>query len=255
MDKIEEIITNQYSPIGLNELGTASLMNRKDSKFVLNLSQLELFLSDLAQFYNILEIENKRIFNYESHYYDTTDLALYKMHLNGKLNRYKIRQRNYLDNKMSFFEVKYKTNHGRTIKSRFQKNNLFSTNLENDDLSFLEQNTNLNIIKNEFTYCLTADYKRITLVNIDKTERVTIDLGLGFKNHNLSKSFVDMAIIEVKQFSLSRGVAKEQLKKLKIKPGGISKYCIGVILLNNKIKYNRLKPKFNRIYKPFKLVS
>lgn len=255
MDKIEEIITSQYSPISLNELGTASLMNRKDSKFVLDLSQLEIFLSELAEFYNILEIENKRIFTYESHYYDTPDLALYKMHLNGKLNRYKIRQRNYLDNQLSFFEVKYKTNHGRTIKSRFQKTSLFSSNLETDDLTFLEQNTSLNVLKNEFTYCLTADYKRITLVNKDKTERVTIDLNLGFKNKTLSKSFVDMAIIEVKQFSLSRGVAKEQLKKLKVKAGGISKYCIGVILLNNQIKFNRLRPKFNRIYKPFKLVT
>ena len=43
---------------------------------------------------------------------------MFHNHHNGKLNRYKIRFRDYINTKNSFLEVKFKTNKGETIKSR-----------------------------------------------------------------------------------------------------------------------------------------
>ena len=45
------------------------------------------------------------------------------MHQNKKLNRYKIRQREYLISDISFFEIKFKSNKGRTIKKRIKTKN------------------------------------------------------------------------------------------------------------------------------------
>ena len=56
--------------------------------------------------YQILEIENKRLCNYEMLYYDTADLQLYNNHLKNRANRYKIRSRNYVDSDLRFFEIK-----------------------------------------------------------------------------------------------------------------------------------------------------
>ncbi len=255
MNKIKEIINNQFEAVFLDEIESANLMNRRDSKYVLNTSQLNTFLVQMSEYYNVLEIENKRIFRYESHYFDTADLTLFKMHLNGKLNRYKIRQRNYIDTQTGFFEVKFKNNHGSTIKKRYLNDSVFKQKLEKTDEIFLEKNSNLQPNNNNFQYSLTTDYQRITLINKNKTERITIDLNLIFRNNNTAKYFSDMAIIEIKQQKNSQSIAKTILKNLKIRKGGISKYCIGVILLNKNIKYNRLKPKFDKIYKPFQLVS
>ena len=63
--------------------------------------------------YKCVEIENKRVSQYQTLYYDTKDMKLYNEHHNGHLNRYKIRHRTYVDSNLSFLEVKFKNNKGR----------------------------------------------------------------------------------------------------------------------------------------------
>ena len=45
-------------------------------------------------FFTKLEIDGKRLFNYQTEYFDNENKILFKNHQNGKLNRYKIRFRN-----------------------------------------------------------------------------------------------------------------------------------------------------------------
>ena len=47
-------------------------------------------------------------------------MTLYHDHHNGKLNRYKVRRRRYIDTDTEFLEVKLKNNKKRTIKSRIK---------------------------------------------------------------------------------------------------------------------------------------
>jgi hypothetical protein len=253
MANLENLLSNNFTSIQLSELESASLMDRKDKKYVVNLALVKELLVELSSEYSILEINSKRIFRYLSTYFDTKDLHLFKMHHTGKLNRYKVRFRNYLDSKSTYFEIKLKDNHGRTLKSRILSECAAIPNLNSEEISYLENNTPL--IANDLQEILTVEYDRITLINSDKTERITIDLNLSFKNGNSVENFEEMAIVEIKHLKTTNSLANNFLKKSKIRSGGISKYCIGVILFFENVSHNRFRHKFNKLYKPYKLVS
>ena len=93
-------------------------MRRYDQKFTLNTSQFQVVFPLLAKDYHCLTIENQQLFEYTTDYYDCNDYSMFHNHHNGKLNRYKIRFRDYVNTKNSFLEVKFKTNKGETIKYR-----------------------------------------------------------------------------------------------------------------------------------------
>ena len=78
-----------------------------------------------------------------------------------------------------FFEVKFKNNKGRTKKSRFVKvENEF--NLTNQTNEFLQSHSSFENAKLEEK--IWINYRRITLVNKNIAERVTLDLNLTFIN-------------------------------------------------------------------------
>ena len=108
--------TSLYRKHGLNDLKKASLMDRIDSKFVADISVLGCILEACKNDYTILDIQDTSIFKYENTYYDTLNYDLYRMHHNGKLNRYKIRQRHYSDTDQTYFEIKKKTNKKKPIR-------------------------------------------------------------------------------------------------------------------------------------------
>lgn len=248
MDKLVQLL-NDFASIGLNQLGKAYLMNRKDEKYIVPLYRIINLLNTLNPEYQVLEIDKKRIFSYSSNYFDTPSLQLYQMHHAGKLNRYKIRFRNYLDSESTFFEIKKKDNHGRTLKSRMQSENKAFSYFSDLEKSYLENNTPL-LISN-LQYILNIYYNRITLIKHDKSERITIDLDLKYERNNIVKLFEGMAVVELKQEKTGNSPVKTFFKKEKIRKGGISKYCLGIILFFENIKYNRFLSKFNKIYKPY----
>src|SRR5687767_7859268 len=117
IDSISEALL-QFAPISLDEMDGVKLMDRTDTKFLFKAEQLPAFLEQLATSYRVLEINDRRICRYETLYFDTADFQLYLCHQNGKLNRYKVRFRRYVESDVSYFEVKLKNNKGRTIKTR-----------------------------------------------------------------------------------------------------------------------------------------
>ena len=89
-EKINNILS-QYDPIDLHEMDNVKLMDRTDLKFVFPNCELSDILKDVQPFYRSLVVSGARISNYETLYYDTENLELYKRHHCGKLNRYKIK--------------------------------------------------------------------------------------------------------------------------------------------------------------------
>jgi hypothetical protein len=253
MEILKKILVNDFNSISLSEIETASLMNRRDTKYVIDLPCTAALLQYLSNDYKVLEIDSKRIFKYHSTYFDTDTLTLFKQHHTGRLNRYKIRFRNYVDTGSAFFEIKYKNNHGRTLKSRISTTNNDGKAINSKEMTFLETTTPLN--PKNLISTLSIDYDRITLINAEKTERVTIDLNLTFVNGSETKKFANMAVIEVKHDKTNVSLARTFFKNSKIRMGGISKYCIGVMLLFEKVNQNRFKHKYNRIYKKYHQVA
>ena len=121
MNEISKI-TASFSPIKLAEMDNVKLMSRSDTKFAFKFSKLPELLNQMMPFYKILEINGKFIHDYKSLYFDTDDRKFYLDHHNGRVNRNKVRFREYVGSDLTFLEIKRKNNKGKTIKKRGQFN-------------------------------------------------------------------------------------------------------------------------------------
>ena len=234
-----EPIIQSFSPISLEEMDRVKLLNRTDTKFVMHIDQLPGLLRRANQFYKSIDIEHNRIFTYRSLYYDTDDLSMYHDHHRGKLNRFKIRYREYVETNKSFLEIKFKSNKSRTIKSRIERDEI-PDNFSTKALDFLNKNTPYQA--EELKPIIWNNFKRLTLVHKTAQERLTIDFNLRFSNDKNCAELPQLAIIELKQdkFSVSSDFYK-LLREEGIQPSGMSKYCTGMILLTPDLKHNRFK--------------
>lgn len=233
-----------FNSISLQKLDDVKFMNRIDQKFILHQQELNNFLEDIQNEYDVLDIQGKRIFKYSSLYFDTDFLNFYADHHNGKPNRVKIRHREYQDTNTSFFEIKKKLKGSRTEKFRIEitGNPLIDKQSEQ---SLLKQHQ-LDHISLHPT--ILIDYCRITLSAKDLSERVTIDIGLQFQKQNLKESLENLVIIEVKQNKVKRESAViKALRKRRNRPLGISKYATGMVLMNAVQKTNAFKHKILKI--------
>ncbi len=233
--------------VSLGQLDAVALQNRIDLKFVLNREQLHTIVPEMAKHYCVLEIDGNRIFTYENNYFDTANLKLYHDHHNGYANRIKVRSRKYLETGQSFFEIKKKEKSDRTHKIRELQTEIL-TELDSDK----QQQINLlsRTPLNDLQYILTNRFKRITLVNHDRTERLTIDFDIHFRQNGKTESVGDFFVMEIKQSkSNGRSIVAELLKKQNIREQGFSKYVYGVMKLNTTVKRNNFLPLLKHINK------
>ena len=88
-------------------------------------------------------------------------------------------------------------------------------------------------------------FHRITLVNYEKTERLTIDFDVRFHNFETESRAEtgDLVIIELKRDGNVYSPVLDILRRLRIKPSGFSKYCIGSVMTNKGLKHNMFKEK------------
>ena len=241
---------DQLPPISLDEMSGIKLMNRTDTKFVTNKQKLAALLELAQGNYYAQEINGSRIANYRTVYWDTPGYRFYLEHHNGRAPRQKIRVRTYLDSDLTFLEVKTKNNHGRTKKKRIT--------VPDHDRDIIKEAGG-----SEFTKQLTGEtmddvnptvqnrFQRITLVNMGKTERLTIDFNVCFHNYETNEDAEtgDLVIIELKRDGNVYSPILELLRRLRIHTSGFSKYCIGSVMTNNHLKRNCFNEKLVRIHK------
>lgn len=233
-------LVRSFDPISLDQMDSVKLMSRIDVKFIFELEKINELFEKLTNFYNILEIKDKRIHDYKSLYYDTLDRKFYVDHHNKRVNRNKVRFREYIDTGLTFLEVKHKNNKGRTVKKR--------TKVDRIPVALLDSHREFitNIIGNSFDVIAKQWilFSRITLVHKKKKERLTLDLDLTFYDKNDKGDLQDLVIAEVKQEKTSNSSDFVRIaKEMRIFPMRISKYCISSINLNPDLKYNRFKKK------------
>jgi hypothetical protein len=247
---MDEILST-FAPITLDEMSSVKLMNRTDTKFVTNLPQLYRLLEMAHDDYYAQEIDGQRNMLYDTTYFDTRDYEMYKEHQHGHTNRQKIRFRTYVSSHLQFMEVKTKNNHGRTKKKRIEVGDMDLSDVEKRE--FLARTLRYNLetlIPHMHNY-----FRRITLVNKAKTERLTIDTSLEFHNMqtNTDRDMGPLVIIELKRDGLVFSPVLEMLRQLRIHPHGFSKYCMGAALTNGQLPVNRFKKKLRDVEKIVKL--
>ncbi|MFY0712923.1 polyphosphate polymerase domain-containing protein [Seonamhaeicola sp. NFXS20] len=239
-------IVKGLEPISLAEMDSVALMKRTDTKFIIHEKDLISVLKSIQNKYRVLEINNNRILTYSSLYFDTPSKKFYLDHHNRKVNRTKVRMRKYVESDLCFLEIKQKDGKGKTTKSRIPIDD-FETDLSDNSIEFIENTTQESF---DLEPIIWNKFNRITLVNIENKERLTIDLNLSFKIKKAYKIYKNLVIIEVKQerFSRTSPIVK-QLKLKQINPYKISKYCIGMISVYRDLKYNRFKSKLMKVNK------
>lgn len=236
---------NKFDTIKLKDMDSVKLMNRKECKYTVSYVNLLSILDKLKDEYYVLDINGEKLMPYESIYYDMPNFNLYTSHQNGKQNRYKVRSRTYALTGDSFLELKFKNNKKRTIKKRIKvakDYDLF------DNKSFLEDN--LPFSPKRLEKKIEIKYKRITLVDKNYKERVTIDLNLSYFSDKKETTYDDLSIIEIKYEGDRRDSKMDTtLRDERIKPLSFSKYCLGISQHYSDVKQNSMNIKIREINK------
>lgn len=242
-----------FSGTTLHNIETIKLMKRFDTKFIFHSNKLPAVFDYLRPHYQVLEINGKRFFRYENLYYDTDDYFFYHQHHNQRLNRYKLRCRKYLESDDCYFEIKFKNNKMKTIKSRIrlEDKNIHDELLhESRDFARKSVAVDHGNIVDKVQPALWIRFNRITFANIIKKERLTFDVHLAYTGRNSHSCKINHLIIaELKSETASPNSPFFQyLKDLRIFPSPFSKYCMGVALTDNKVKSNRFKKNLLKLH-------
>jgi hypothetical protein len=233
-------IISDFTPISLDEMDDVKLMSRTDTKFAFQANKLPLLLKKLIPFYRALAIDGKLIHDYKSLYYDTEERKFYIDHHNSRVNRNKIRFREYVGSGLTFLEIKRKNNKGRTIKKRM-KVDAITKELSEKHKEYIKKIIGKELAVNAKQW---INFSRITLVHKTQKERLTIDINLTFENEKLSGDLKQIVIAEVKQEKMSRSSDFMKIaKEMSILPIRLSKYCMTTLQLNPDVKQNRFKAK------------
>ena len=243
LSQVKEVtnILSEFRPISLEEMDSVKLMDRTDTKFLLSTHNFGDLLRVLLKSYKCLEVEGVRASKYETTYLDTENLDFYIRHHNGKRNRYKVRFRTYVESALTFLEVKFKNNKKRTVKNRMVVPAMEET-LSEDSVHFIRDISGIdypleNVLKN--------DFKRITLVNSELRERLTMDMDLSFEAFGKKAEMGEVIICELKQEKAKRNSPfLEAVRTHRHKPMRISKYCMGIAMMKDGIKRNNFKENF-----------
>jgi len=236
-----------FGSVSLPDIEQVQLMKRIDHKFLLNKAQLNDILPDLYHNFYVLTINRLNNHSYNSTYFDTFDLSMYMAHHNQRADRFKIRQRIYNTSGDAFLEIKHKNNKGLTLKTRMP----LPLKIENIPYHYFDFVTSNSIYHPmALRPVMDSSFFRFTLVNRQLNQRVTVDTELTFSSNGHDIFLPDLVVVEVK--SAKSNIDKtifEIFRKLCVKPTGMSKYCVGMAMLNPTLKQNLFKQKINHVKK------
>ncbi len=239
---------DRLPPITLEQMESIKLMNRLDTKYVATKRQLIELLKLVEGKYYVQEIGQYRVCPYRTTYFDTPDHSMYMMHHNKRARRVKVRVRTYLTSgDLTFLEVKNKNNHGRTKKKRIQVPSIEAAPHTEGVPELVQKKAHIpfstmhQVVQNMF--------ERITLVNMAKTERLTIDFNIRFHNFETGRDADSdqLVVIELKRDGNVYSPICSLLRDLHIKPTGFSKCCIGMVWTDPGLKQNNFKAKVMRL--------
>lgn len=235
-----------FEPVTLAALpDMAALLDRSELKFMLPQGLLPPVLAELPRDYRLLVVAGRPCSRYRTLYFDTADLALYRRHHAGALDRYKVRAREYVDSRTAFLEVKHRTGRQRTAKRRISTDGIV-TALTPQAAGFLAEV--YPYPAEALTGRLWSHYTRITLVSKARAERVTFDLDMACARGVECVGFPGVVVAEVK-FQGERHASQfvRLMRAVRVRETSFSKYCMGVSLLYPDVKRNRFKARHRQV--------
>lgn len=231
-------IIARFAPISLAEMDGVKLQDRVDTKYVFGEHQLPDVLEAMLPHYRLLEVGGVRGTDYRSLYFDTADLQHYKAHHDQRTFRSKVRFREYLGSDLVFLEVKRKTGRGRTDKKRMRVAAI------PDALTPEQQTFVARASKSEapLQASIWNYFTRYTFVSRTSPERLTMDLALRYSAAGSERALSGVVIAELKQERADRTSPFVRIMRARVfAASGMSKYCVGLLLLGRNVKHNAFK--------------
>jgi hypothetical protein len=229
----------------------ASMLERLDNKYVVDASLLQSAVPELARLFDMLDIDGRRAFTYETCYFDDVERRSYFDHHQGRRRRAKVRIRNYLDAGLCFVEIKLKDRRGITVKKRLPYDAGKFGVIDAEALAYVHGVYRAHYgceFPHELIRVLDMRYVRMTLVAKSGGERMTIDNCLRFSAPAGSKAIADDRFIIETKSANGNGMADRILRALHQHPTKhCSKYCAGVALLQEGARRNRFLPALRKL--------
>ena len=233
--------TSHLRTIALEEvLATAELQTRVDRKYVVPLGLLTTALDRTAGELRVLRIGTARLFRYESVYFDTPGLTAYRQHAHGRRRRVKVRTRTYLDSGECLLEFKSVGPRGETLKERYPYHLAARGELDAEARALAQVRVGHAIATSALRSVLTTSYRRATLVDPVRGSRVTCDVDLRFQDPAGRRfgPLDDVVVVESKTTG-SECSMDGVLRRLGARPVSLSKYCVGMAVLDPRLPANR----------------
>lgn len=187
--------TLDWETVNLQELDSVALYKRIDTKYVLTMDELFKLIDIIKVSHKILEIDQTRVFTYLTNYFDTSDFQFYTDHHNGFVNRIKVRQREYTNSGLKFYEIKRKLPGEQTAKIRISIAQM-SQQLPEDQYQMIDYKRLRN---RPLEIKMSNTFDRMTLTSRNLEERITIDTNIKFTSDGKNASLPDVVILELKQ--------------------------------------------------------
>jgi hypothetical protein len=242
------------APISLKELNAlAELQTRVDRKYFVPAGIFRKLIAELTDELQVLEIDGRRTFGYESVYFDTPDLTTYRAHLQRRRQRFKARTRTYTDSGLCMFEVKLTGSRGETVKERVPHPVGHGTQLTVDAVAHLRTTLGQAFRQDlppEMGPTLATTYRRTTFVSRNGECRLTCDVELLCRNarHEVRDTGTHV-LVESK--SSGPGSAPDRiLRELGVRPAAVSKYCVAVAALHPELPSNPWQQTLRRYFGP-----
>ena len=226
MNTLTETLASACSALsrtGLNNMDSVELLRRFDSKYVVPESWLPELVQAVAINSRILEVNGEIDARYENLYYELPGEKFLEDHLRGKARRMKVRERLYGNNDRTFLEVKRRFPGGKTVKERMERGQGFKAGFNGEEQAFLEKHVKMEAGLEPRLY---GSFQRLTLVDFDRRERITLDRGLhcGLVGEEPKPLLQGLAIIEIKQPRPDRyGPAQRWLKSQDERQGVVAR--------------------------------
>lgn len=231
-------------PLSLGDVvERAELLTRVDRKYLLEPAAAGELVDALGRRTGVLEIGGIRQARYESVYFDTPDLVSYRMCVQRRRRRLKIRTRSYLDSRVAFLEAKTRKGDDTTVKGRIphawsSRGRLghAARGYAADALGSVGKDPQL---AGDLAVAITTAYRRATLLVPDETTRVTIDTDLVWQLPGGELLAPDALVILETKTSGAASRVDQMLWRAGHRPTSISKYATGLAALRPDLPHNR----------------
>ena len=224
----------ELTPVSLDELDRrAALLRRVDTKYVVELETLHELLDRLPEEHDVLEIDGRHEFGYETTYFDTPDLRCFHDHVEGTRPRFKARTRYYVDTGRCVFEVKIKNPDDEMDKRQIKHAPRWRRKLTRRAADFLDHSLRDTGIDppGEMEASLRTRFRRLTLAARDGADRITCDFDVELsRGRRTARMKSGLALVETKS-AHGHSPADRVLNELGAEPVSLSKYVAGIALL------------------------